>query len=138
MKPQDPRLMTISELKEARLSLDRGVTESLTGYALLGLPPGSFGLACLLGDYDLAVNRAHFKLRETVGTDDDIIANMIAIALSLPRSITGDIEVINNWCNQGGLYEATPAQQVLLKLEWAKEIWGPFPTNREEIWSRIR
>ncbi|MNK46314.1 hypothetical protein D3C87_650980 [compost metagenome] len=128
MDPKNP-LMTISELQAAEC-FDSGVSQALRDYFLLGLHPGSFGVACLLGDYDLAYQRAHVHLKKPHGeNEEDIIRNMVSLASYLPNSVVRDYESINAWCNQGGFDRATPAQRVLLKLEWCSEIWGKFPSR---------
>lgn len=130
MSRQTVPLMTISELKEAKW-VDHGVFEALRNYLLYGLNPGSFGIACLMGDYELAYSKAHSHLKRMSEPDnrqENIILNMVSLASFLPASVAGDYEVINRWCNQGGLANATQSQIVLLKLEWCPDIWGSFPT----------
>lgn len=138
MTIKTPRLMTTSELLSGYRSVDNGVTMGFKHYLYLGFEPGSFGVACLLGDYELAYKRAHFKLRETAGKADDIIATMVSLALSLPSNITGTMKAINNWSQIGGLLEAPTTDKVLTKLSWNQEIWGSYPTTRDEIWNRTR
>ncbi len=111
----------------SKLLLDSGVWEALVHYLFYGLHPGSFGEACLLGDYDLAFSKAHAKLKEKRSDGVDIIANMITAAEALPDFVRGTPENIKAWLDMGGLKEAPPSVIVLLKLQWNTTALGKFP-----------
>jgi len=113
-----------------RGTFDQGVLTALGYYLLYGLDPGSFGTACLLLDYDLACTKAHAKLKETIGTADDIIANHILLCRALPDILTGSAENIDKWIGFSGLEGAPDKYKALVKLQW-NEALGAFPQLRK-------
>ena len=128
----DRPLMTISELTGRALALDEGVVEALRHYIEYGLNPGSFGIACLLGNYDLAVSKAHEKLKQPHFGGQDIIFNMVSYASHFPRIMRGDAETIDKWMQHDGLEHAPSSVLVLCKLEWADQLFGKFRLPRRD------
>lgn len=118
-------LKTISELRNEFLLFDHGVAQALQSYWRHGLLPGSFGEACLLGDYELALYKAHYLLRSREDTDQ-IVLNMVSIAQCYPSYIRGSTENIKRWSDMGGAGNATKDILMLCKLEWPDCLLGSF------------
>lgn len=98
------------------LQVDSGMWDGIQHYVFLGLHPGSFGEALLLGDYDLAVRRGHAIHR--VWRDEyqmDVAANLIQLVQWLPDVCHGTPEKIQRWQQLNGL-QGQPHMRLLFKL----------------------
>jgi hypothetical protein len=111
------------------LMLDLDVATAIMNYVFKGLHPGSFGEACLIGDYDIAYSKAHYKLKSTEYDNQDIIKNMIEVCSKIPIGIRSSRVVIDNWCKHDGLERCSPNELIYVKLAWDSQIWGDFDTR---------
>lgn len=128
----NPTLKTISELASEKLFFDQGMMDALHSYWRYGLNPGSFGVACLLGDYTEAYSRSHFALRIRE-QQDTIVLNMVSYASYLPAYCRGNLENIARWTHLGGATHAPKDVLMLCKLEWPDELFGSFSIARKPI-----
>lgn len=112
--------MTIFDNK----TFDLGVIESLHQFFFYGWLPGSFGVACLLQDYDLAFSKAHVKLRMSRESGEDIIENMIAYAGYFPVICRENQEAIYAWNAHEGIHLAPVQTKLIVKLSWDETVLG--------------
>jgi hypothetical protein len=98
-----------------QLELDLGMWDSIQHYVFLGLHPGSYGEALLLGDYELAIQRASplHEIWRRQGVD--VAENFIRIIQWLPDVCHTDPQRIRDWQHRGGL-QCQPRMRVLFKL----------------------
>lgn len=88
---------------DSRFVVDQDVLDALGLYVVLGLDPGSFGRALLIGDYRQALSKAHELLRRSYEGQDPV-ANMLAFtATSVPAECRGSAEAVKTWIERGGM-----------------------------------
>lgn len=119
---------------------DDNVISALAAYMMMGLDPGSFGRAILLGDRDLAHARAHPHLKDMDGGSPSAgpfpapagptgVDNLLWFAQNLvPPIARGDVATLRRWMEHDGMRGADAATyatvrrqmdtaQVLLRLQ---------------------
>lgn len=115
---------------KADRDFDMNMIEAFGAYFLLGLNPGSFGEACLLGDLNKAYRSAHHLLYKY---GNDIVPNHIEFCQALlPEECQGSKKKIDEWMNHGGLKFAPMIFKLQLKLTYGTELW-PFKVARYEM-----
>lgn len=98
------------------LDVDIDMWRSLVHYVWYGLDPGSYGVALLLEDYDLALTRSHETIRIWLREwNSDVTANMILAVQAFPEICRGDAQRIQQWMAHGGL-ETQPKLWPLFRL----------------------
>jgi hypothetical protein len=89
------------------LYLDMHVIEALASWVAFGLPPGSFGLALLVQDEEVARQKAHELLKRPYCGHDIIRDSLLFVRKRLPVESYGSSAAILLWSKLGGLSGAT-------------------------------
>jgi hypothetical protein len=85
------------------IKLDMGMIDALAIYISHGLEPGSFGMALLVQDRELAYLTAHELLKPTKQRPDDIVANMLWFTkTNTPPVARGTERKIQKWMAHKG------------------------------------
>lgn len=100
--------------------VDYTVVHALRLYLWYGLHPGHFGRCLIYGDYEAAMSCAYTLLQRYNG--EDIVANMIEMASSLPSQVLG-----KNFETWKGFDAADPATQTYILLKKTNQWWAIKP-----------
>lgn len=94
--------------------IDQNVADAIFNYILYGLSPGSFTMAILIGDYEVAYLRAHPLLLR----DNDYVKETIEFVKNeLPPMAHGNLNNYVEWQAHKGLLEAPDEILVQVKLQ---------------------
>lgn len=103
-----------------KLNCDENVVEALAQYITMGLDPGSFTRALLLGDREAAYRSAHHHLYKY---GDDLIPDHFKfVRRYVPKECRGKHKV-QPWMDHDGLEHADSGVKVLWRLTMGKKPW---------------
>lgn len=89
--------------------LEHNIVTALAGFMTLGLHPGSFGHALLVGDRDLAFQRAHFIIKREIGEYAEpygptVVDSLFSFTQNfLPDLVIGSDLAIETWIAHSGM-----------------------------------
>lgn len=123
-----------------KVVLDTGTIQSIQHFILNAMVPGSFGMALIHADDELAYRTAHPLLKPEHG-GEDVVKNMINfMRRNCPDCFYGKPEEIQKWINHHGLIEAPAEIKIEMLFKDGRNAWYMNDLNDgwiDYLWSGV-